>query len=78
MGTLIAEILRAGGERPDFLLMASDQEPFPAPRGKVLRPIYVDPEHPVVRQRLREVVKKHRRYHPGLAGIHLDHIRYPV
>jgi uncharacterized lipoprotein YddW (UPF0748 family) len=78
MGTLISEIVRAGGERPDFLLMATDQEPFPAPRGKVLRPIYVDPEHPVVRQRLREVVKNIADTHPGLAGIHLDHIRYPV
>ncbi len=77
-GTLIAEILKAGGERPDFLLMASDQDPFPAPRGKVLRPIYVDPEHPVVRQRLIEVVKNIATTHPGLAGVHLDHIRYPV
>jgi uncharacterized lipoprotein YddW (UPF0748 family) len=78
MGTLVAEILRAGGERPDFLLVASDEEPFPAPRGKVLRPIYVDPEHPLVRQKLREVVQNIARTHPGLAGIHLDHIRYPV
>lgn len=78
IGTLVAEILRAGGERPDFLLMASDEEPFPAPRGKALRPIYVDPAHPVVRQRLRDVVKNIAQNHPGLAGIHLDHIRYPV
>jgi uncharacterized lipoprotein YddW (UPF0748 family) len=78
MGTLVAEIIKAGGERPDFLLMGSDQDPFPAPRGKILRPIYVDPEHPLVRQRLREVVKNIADHHPGLAGIHLDHIRYPV
>jgi uncharacterized lipoprotein YddW (UPF0748 family) len=78
MGTLIAEIIKAGGERPDFLLMGSDTDPFPAPRGKVLRPIYVDPEHPVVRQRLREIVKNIADNHPGLTGIHLDHIRYPV
>ena len=76
--TLVAEIIKAGGERPDFLLMASDEEPFPAPRGKILRPIYVDPEHPLVRQRLKDVVKNIADTHPGLAGIHLDHIRYPV
>lgn len=76
--TLIAEILRAGGERPDFLLIANEQEPFPAPRGKVLRPVYVDPENPLVRQRLVEVVKNIAQTHPGLAGVHLDHIRYPV
>jgi uncharacterized lipoprotein YddW (UPF0748 family) len=78
IGTLVAEIVKAGGEKPDFLLTASDQDPFPAPRGTSLRSIYVDPEHPVVRQRLREVVVNIAKTHPGLAGIHLDHIRYPV
>lgn len=78
IGTLIASIIKAGGERPDFLLMASDEDPFPAPRGKHLRPIYVDPEHPVVRERLRDVIKNIAINHPGLAGIHLDHVRYPV
>jgi uncharacterized lipoprotein YddW (UPF0748 family) len=78
MGTLIRHIIRSGGQRPDFVLMASDAEPFPAPRGKHLRSIYVDPEHPAVRKELTEAVLNIARTHPGLGGIHLDHIRYPV
>ena len=78
IGTLISYIIRSGGERPDFVLMASDEEPFPAPRGKHLRSIYVDPENPEVRRELTEAVLNIARTHPGLAGIHLDHIRYPV
>lgn len=78
IGVLISEIIKAGGERPDFLLLASDQDPFPAPRGKVLRPIYVDPAHPMVREKLRAIIKNIAVNHPGLAGVHLDHVRYPV
>ncbi len=78
MGTLISEIVKAGGERPDFLLLGPDDDPFPAPRGKTLRPVYVDPEHPLVREKLRAVIKNIAVTHPGLAGIHLDHVRYPV
>lgn len=78
MGVLVSEILKAGGERPDFLLLGPDEDPFPAPRGKVLRPVYVDPAHPLVREKLRAVIKNIATSHPGLAGIHLDHVRYPV
>jgi uncharacterized lipoprotein YddW (UPF0748 family) len=78
LGALISQIISSGGERPDFVLMASDEEPFPAPRGKHLRSVYVDPENPEVRKELKEAVLNIARTHPGLAGIHLDHIRYPV
>lgn len=78
IGTLITEILKAGGQRPDFLLMASDEDPFPAPRGRHLRAIYVNPEHPKVRQALLAAISNIANNHPGLAGIHLDHVRYPV
>lgn len=78
IGTLIARIIAAGGERPDFLLMASDEEPFPAPRNRHLRSIYVDPENPEVRRLLVQSIGNIAKHHPGLAGVHLDHIRYPV
>lgn len=78
LGTLIREIIRAGGHRPDFLLLGSDEEPFPAPRNTHLRSVYVDPENPQVQQYLIEAVVNIARNHPGLGGIHLDHIRYPV
>ena len=78
IGTLIAKVIAAGGERPDFLLMASDEDPFPAPRGKHLRAIYVDPEHPEVRKALTAAISNIAQKHPGLAGVHLDHIRYSV
>ena len=78
MGVLIREALRAGAETPDFLLIHSAEDPFPAPRGRRLKPIYVNPESPEVRERLVGVVQQLLEGHPGLAGIHLDHIRYPV
>ena len=78
MGVLIAEIIKSGGQRPDFVLMAGDQEPFPAPRSSQLRSVYVDPENPAVRRQLEEAVINIAQTHPGLAGVHLDHIRYPV
>ncbi len=78
IGALISRILSSGGERPTFVLMASDSDPFPAPRGRALRSIYVDPEHPKVRESLRQAIQNIAQNHPGLAGIHLDHVRYPV
>lgn len=78
IGTLIARIIASGGQRPDFLLMADDQDPFPAPRGKHLRAIYVDPENPQVREALLSAISNIAETHPGLAGVHLDHVRYPV
>ncbi len=78
MGTLLREAMRAGAEPPDFLLYQNPEDPFPAPRGKRLRPVYVNPQHPEVREQLKRVVANLAAGHPGLAGIHLDHIRYPV
>lgn len=78
LGMVFRSALRAGAPRPDFLIMGNEEDPFPAPRGKVLRPIYVNPASPQVRATLVGVVKDLLEHHPGLAGIHLDHIRYPV
>lgn len=78
LGILLRTAVRAGAERPDFLLMGSEEEPFPAPRGKVLRPIYVNPGSSAVRATLVKTVSNLLNNHPGLSGVHLDHIRYPV
>ncbi len=79
IGALISALIKAGGERPDFLLLASaDDDPFPAPRGTHLRSIYVDPENPEVRRLLTQAITNIAEHHPGLAGIHFDHVRYPV
>ena len=78
LGMLLRTAMRAGADRPTFLLMGNDEDPFPAPRGKVLRPIYVNPGSPEVRALLLKSVKNIVANHPGLAGVHLDHIRYPV
>ena len=78
LGMILRTALRAGAQRPDFLLMATEEDPFPAPRGKVLRPIYVNPASLVVRKTLVKTVTNLVEGHPGLAGVHLDHIRYPV
>jgi uncharacterized lipoprotein YddW (UPF0748 family) len=78
LGVLLRRLLRAGAEPPDFLLMAGEDDPFPAPRGKSLRPMYVNPASAEVRETLVRSVRNLLENHPGLAGIHLDHIRYPV
>ncbi len=78
LGMLLRTALRAGAERPDFLLMGSDEDPFPAPRGKQLRPVYLNQAAPQVRATLVKSVANIVNGHPGLAGVHLDHIRYPV
>lgn len=78
MGTLISWIIQSGGQRPDFLLTAGDDDPFPAPRNTHLRSVYVDPESPAVQKALQEAIVNIAANHPGLSGIHLDHVRYPV
>ncbi|MEK6712012.1 MAG: family 10 glycosylhydrolase [Nitrospinota bacterium] len=39
--------------------------------------IYLDPAHPGPRKRLAEIAAELARRYPGLAGVHLDYIRYP-
>lgn len=78
LGLLLRTALRAGAQHPDFLLMGSDEDPFPAPRGRVLRPIYLNPASEKVQSMLVSAVTNLVENHPGVAGAHLDHIRYPV
>lgn len=76
LGSLITHILRNGGTRPDFLLMGATDDPFPAPKNRNLGPIFLNPESPRVQEKLLDVIESLARSHRGLAGIHLDHIRY--
>ena len=78
LGVLVRQAMRAGAPAPDFLLVNTAEDPFPAPRGKLLRPVYLNPASAQVRQTLVKVVSNLAQSHPGLAGVHLDHIRYPV
>ncbi len=78
MGALLRQALRAGARSPDFLLVSSVEDPFPAPRGRELRPVFLNPENPEVARRLEYALLNVAHGHPGLAGLHLDHIRYPV
>ncbi len=78
LGALVREALRAGAQEPGFLLISSAEDPFPAPRNRLLRPVYLNPEHPEVARRLEGALLNLAAGHPGLAGLHLDHIRYPV
>lgn len=78
MAALIGHLVEQGSPAPDFLLLGPADDLFPHGRGSHLRPIFVDPSHPKVRQVLLKVVRNLWKGHPNLAGIHLDHIRYPV
>ncbi len=76
LGALVSSISGSGGSLPDFLLVAGGREPFPPAFGKQLCSIYLNPEHPEVKKRIVGYVQALIKTHPGLSGIHLDHIRY--
>jgi len=78
MGALLRQALRAGARNPGFLLVSSVEDPLPAPRGRGLRPVFLNPGDPEVARRLESALLNLAEGHPGLAGLHLDHIRYPV
>ena len=78
LGALVSLALRDGAAHPDFLVIHSADEPFPASRGKQLRPIYLNPANPQVQEKLLFLMGSLVKAHPDLAGIHLDHVRYPV
>ncbi len=78
LGTVLRQAMRAGANPPDFLLIGPQEDPFPAPRRKILRPIYVNPESETVRKRLTAALTGIIQGHPGVAGLHMDHVRFPV
>lgn len=78
IGRLVSTLLAAGCPPPDFLLMGSADDPFPRTSKRSLRPIYLDPASPRVRQRIIAAVTAISKSHPDLAGVQLDHVRFPV
>ncbi len=78
LAALIRELVQRGCTAPTFLLLSCIDDAFPAPRNSRLRPVYVNPEHPAVQDVVLKTVRNLVQAHPRLAGIHLDHIRYPV
>ena len=78
MGTLLKAIMAGGGDAPDFLLITSPDDPFPTPKHKQLRAIFVNPDNATVQNRIIGMVSNIVQSHPGLAGVQLDHVRYPT
>ncbi|MHB2021658.1 MAG: hypothetical protein ACYCW6_32425, partial [Candidatus Xenobia bacterium] len=78
LGSLVKAVMAAGGDSPDFLLIWTPDDPFPAPKRHVLRSVFVDPENSRVQARIYSEVSNIVQSHPGLAGVMLDHIRYPT
>jgi uncharacterized lipoprotein YddW (UPF0748 family) len=78
LSRFIHELMKVGRPAPDFLLIGSADDPFPHHPGRTLRAIFVNPAHPVVQQRVLAAIKGLSQSHPDLAGVHLDHIRYPM
>lgn len=75
---LIHELLIAGCSAPDFLLVNNADDPFPRTPDRTLRPIYLNPASPAVRERILKVLQSISEGHTDLAGIHLDHARFPT
>ncbi|HEY3999372.1 MAG TPA: hypothetical protein VGO93_10930, partial [Candidatus Xenobia bacterium] len=78
LGSLIRTVMAAGGQQPPFLLITSPEDPFPQPKHKVLRAVFVDPANSRVQNRIIGMVANIVQSHPGLAGVQLDHVRYPT
>jgi hypothetical protein len=77
MQTVLQLLAQAGIPGPSLFVYGSQGQLHPelesAPNGS----IYVDPAHAQVRARLLDMMQSLVEEHPGLAGLHLDHIRYP-
>ncbi len=78
LGSLITHIMNLGGSPPDFLLIGTQEEPFPSGKNHHLGAIYLNPGNEKVHEVLLGAIDSIVRSHPGLAGIHLDHVRYAV
>jgi uncharacterized lipoprotein YddW (UPF0748 family) len=78
LGVLIHALMAEGCPAPDFLLIGSADDPFPRTPGRSLRPIYINGENAEVRKIVSGAVVAISDAHPDLAGIHLDHIRFPT
>jgi uncharacterized lipoprotein YddW (UPF0748 family) len=78
LGSLITYIMELGGSPPDFILIGSQDDPFPSGKNKHLGAIYMDPGNEKVHEVLINALDSIARSHPGLAGIHLDHVRFAV
>lgn len=78
LGRLVHEVLNAGGSAPDFLLIGSSEDPFPRTPNRTLCPIYINPASPRAQQRIIAAIRAISQGHPDLAGIQLDHVRYPT
>jgi uncharacterized lipoprotein YddW (UPF0748 family) len=78
MGSLITFIVENGGNPPDFILLGTPDDLFPSARNRSLGAIYIDPAHPKVQEKLISTITAIARSHRGLAGVHLDHIRYAI
>jgi uncharacterized lipoprotein YddW (UPF0748 family) len=74
---LVRDLVKGDGPPPMFLATN--------PRGEVhygmefdrILAVYVNPEDPRVTARVADVVDRIVASHPGLAGVHLDHVRFP-
>ncbi len=78
LGSLLAYMGREGGTMPDFLLLGTPDDFFPAGKNRRLGAIYVNPANGKVQDRLVAAIDSITRSHPRLAGVHLDHIRYAI
>ncbi|MHC9543784.1 MAG: hypothetical protein AB9903_30085 [Vulcanimicrobiota bacterium] len=78
LGSLITHIMDLGGAPPDFLLIGTKEEPFPSGKNRHLAAIYIDPGNEKAHRILIKALDSIVRSHPGLAGVHLDHVRYAV
>jgi uncharacterized lipoprotein YddW (UPF0748 family) len=78
LNNFIRFIESVDGPVPDFLVTNPKGELHGGLDQDRILAIYLNPQHPGVAQRFVWAVSKIVQTHPGLAGVHLDHIRYPA
>lgn len=67
----------AGVPAPAWLVQTPEGDLHPSSAKDHWMTLYLNPAHPVVIERVTRAAKLVSRTYPQLAGVHLDHIRYP-
>ena len=67
----------AGVPPPEWLVQTPEGDIHPSSAKDKWMTLYLNPTSPVVIERVTGAIKQISDAYPGLAGIHLDHIRYP-
>jgi len=77
LNSFVKVLANAGVPPPSFLVTTPSGELHVPGTKDPWMTLYLNPEDPTVLSRVTSIVERVSNSYPGLAGIHIDHIRYP-